>query len=205
MATKVAVVTGSNKGIGFAIVRGLCKQFKGDVYLTARDQTRGLQAVEQLKKEGLNPKFHQLDIEDKKSIETLKIFLKNTYGGLDVLVNNAAIAFKQDSDAPFAVQAETTIRINFTCLLNVCNELFPILRQGARVVHLSSTGSHFFIKRCSEEKCKRLQTANSMDKALALIKEFEKDAKENQHKERGWPESAYGASKMGMGHFFCTI
>ncbi len=32
--SKVAVVTGSNKGIGFAIVRALCKQFDGIVYLT---------------------------------------------------------------------------------------------------------------------------------------------------------------------------
>jgi len=31
-------VTGANKGIGFAIVRGLCKQFKGDVYLTCKLQ-----------------------------------------------------------------------------------------------------------------------------------------------------------------------
>ena len=31
---RVAVVTGSNKGIGYEIVRGLCKQFDGVVYLT---------------------------------------------------------------------------------------------------------------------------------------------------------------------------
>ena len=34
---RIAVVTGGNKGIGFAIVRGLCKQFDGDVILTARN------------------------------------------------------------------------------------------------------------------------------------------------------------------------
>jgi carbonyl reductase 1 len=34
MASKVAVVTGSNKGIGFATVRALAKQFNGIVYLT---------------------------------------------------------------------------------------------------------------------------------------------------------------------------
>lgn len=38
MSTKVAVVTGGNKGIGLAIVRALCKQFQGVVYLTARDR-----------------------------------------------------------------------------------------------------------------------------------------------------------------------
>ena len=38
----VAVVTGANKGIGFGIVRALCKKYDGDVYLTARDEARGL-------------------------------------------------------------------------------------------------------------------------------------------------------------------
>lgn len=37
MATRVAVVTGGNKGIGLAIVRELCRRFQGVVYLTARD------------------------------------------------------------------------------------------------------------------------------------------------------------------------
>ena len=47
-----------------------------------------------LNKEGLHPKFHQLDITDKASIDRVKTFLQSTYGGIDVLVNNAAIAYK---------------------------------------------------------------------------------------------------------------
>ncbi|KAL7983596.1 hypothetical protein Chor_000472 [Crotalus horridus] len=94
MSARVAVVTGSNKGIGLAIVRALCKQFSGDVYLTARDSERGKAAVTQLSEEGLKPLFHQLDINDLESIQTLRDFLKEKYGGLDVLVNNAGIAFK---------------------------------------------------------------------------------------------------------------
>lgn len=87
-------VTGGNKGIGFAIVKGLCKQFDGIVYLTAREVTRGLNAVKQLEEQGLTPKFHQLDVTDENSISTFRNYLKQTYGGLDILVNNAAIAFK---------------------------------------------------------------------------------------------------------------
>ena len=48
--TKVAVVTGSNKGIGFAVVNGLFGKFDGDIFLTARSEERGLAAVEELKK-----------------------------------------------------------------------------------------------------------------------------------------------------------
>lgn len=62
--------------------------------MTARSEERGLAAVEELKKLGLNPKFHQLNIDDHSSIENLRDFLKANYGGLDILVNNAAIAFK---------------------------------------------------------------------------------------------------------------
>ena len=91
---RVAVVTGGNKGIGLAIVRDLCQQFSGDVMLTARDVARGQAAVQQLQAEGLSPRFHQLDIDDLGSIRALRDFLLKEYGGLNVLVNNAGIAFK---------------------------------------------------------------------------------------------------------------
>jgi len=53
-----------------------------------------LNAVSELKKQGLNPKFYQLDINDDNSVNTFRDYLQNTYGGLDVLVNNAAIMFQ---------------------------------------------------------------------------------------------------------------
>ena len=41
-----------------------------------------------------NVQYHQLDIDDPKSISTFANFIRETHGGLDVLINNAAIAFK---------------------------------------------------------------------------------------------------------------
>lgn len=92
--SRVALVTGGNKGIGFEIIRDLCQKFSGDVVLTARDEARGCAAVQKLQAEGLNPRFHQLDIDDPQSIHALRDFLLKEYKGLDVLVNNAGIAFK---------------------------------------------------------------------------------------------------------------
>jgi NAD(P)-dependent dehydrogenase (short-subunit alcohol dehydrogenase family) len=43
-------VTGGNKGIGYAIAAGLCERFNGTVYLTARDEARGREAVAKLNK-----------------------------------------------------------------------------------------------------------------------------------------------------------
>ena len=103
----VAVVTGSNKGIGLAIVRALCQKFSGDVYLTSRDEGRGKEAIESLKKEGLHPKFHCLDICNEETVEKLRDFMKEKYGGIDVLVNNAGtrvslgiVKYRQITDQP---------------------------------------------------------------------------------------------------------
>ncbi|CAK8560863.1 unnamed protein product [Lathyrus sativus] len=91
-AKRYAVVTGANKGIGFAV----CKQLasKGlTVVLTARDQNRGLEAVEKLKHLSLPGLvlFHQLDVSDPPSITSFADFIKNQFGKLDILVNNAGI------------------------------------------------------------------------------------------------------------------
>lgn len=91
MFTKVAIVTGSNKGIGFAIVKALCEQFDGDVYMTARDINRGEKAVESLNKLGLKPKFHQLDITDDNSIAEFKTFIVKNYSGINILINNKSM------------------------------------------------------------------------------------------------------------------
>jgi len=52
-----------------------------------------------LEKEGLKPLYHQLDICIAESRDTLAKFIKEKYGGLDVLVNNAGIAYKVNRQA----------------------------------------------------------------------------------------------------------
>ncbi|XP_043714232.1 short-chain dehydrogenase/reductase 2b-like isoform X2 [Telopea speciosissima] len=87
---RCAVVTGSNKGIGLEI----CRQLASNgimVVLTARDQKRGIEAVESLKTSGFldNVVFHQLDVKDPASITSLASFIETHFGKLDILVNNA--------------------------------------------------------------------------------------------------------------------
>ncbi|MEQ2280925.1 NADH-cytochrome b5 reductase [Ameca splendens] len=130
MSGKVAVVTGSNKGIGLAIVRALCKQFQGDVYLTARDVGRGQAAAESLASEGLKANFHQLDINNLNSITAAAAFFKEKYGGVDILIHNAGIAFKVADTTPFAVQAEVTLETNFFAARDVLTHFLPLIKRG---------------------------------------------------------------------------
>ncbi|XP_059147326.1 carbonyl reductase [NADPH] 1-like [Physella acuta] len=199
MSKRVALVTGSNKGIGFGIVRALCKNFDGDVLLTARDVERGTTAVSDLEKENLHPKFHQLDIDDHNSVVRICDFLKENYGGLDILVNNAGIAYKQASTAPFSEQADVTTKTNFFNTLNVCQVLFPLLRPHARVVNVSSLTSVMALSKCSDEYKARFTDPNiTMDELTSIIKQFVQAAQDNTHLQAGFADSAYGMSKVGV-------
>lgn len=64
-----------------------------DLNFKARNAENGKKAVAELEKEGLSPKFYQLDILDTNQINEFVTFLKKTYGGVDILVNNAAILY----------------------------------------------------------------------------------------------------------------
>ncbi|XP_071087874.1 carbonyl reductase [NADPH] 3-like [Haliotis cracherodii] len=196
---KVALVTGSNKGVGFAVVRALCKSYDGDVVLTSRDVGRGQAAIADLNKEGLQPKFHQLDISDRSSLERLKSFLQSTYGGLDVLVNNAGIAYKDDDPAPFSERAEVTCKTNFWATLDVCRVLFPLLRPHARVVNVSSMSCHSAITKCSPAVQGRFKDPSlTMDGLEKIMQEFVDVAKAGNHQDQGFPNTAYGTSKIGV-------
>lgn len=141
MVDKVAVVTGANKGLGFAVVKGLCEKYGEIIYLTARDENRGLEAVKRLKENGLEPVFHQLDISDKDSVKKFAEFIKAKHGGVDVLVNNAAI-LEWDEIYPTYEAAKRSIDVNYKSLLTIEQYLYPLLRDQARVANISSPCAH---------------------------------------------------------------
>lgn len=84
----VAVVTGANKGIGYEIARQLAHNGLTTV-ITARDETRGNNAVASLKREvGSNRiAFHPLDVRSEDSATKFAHWLQQTYGGTDILVH----------------------------------------------------------------------------------------------------------------------
>lgn len=202
-SSRVALVTGSNKGIGFAIVKELCAKFDGVVYLTSRDESRGRVAVEELRKQGFQPHYHQLDIDDEASVLKLRDYLQSTYGGLDVLVNNAAIAYKAAATEPFSEQAAVTLRTNFFNTYRVCSILFPILKSHARVVNVSSSAGHLQKIPGNDAVAVALREKLSSsdltaEELLKLMQDFVEAAQTGDHQKLGWPNSAYSTSKIGI-------
>src|SRR5919201_5955138 len=88
--TKIALVTGGNRGLGYETCRQLA-QLGLTVLLGARDLSKGKSAAYQLnEKEGLDVMFYHLDVSNQKSICSIAKEIDERFGRLDVLVNNAA-------------------------------------------------------------------------------------------------------------------
>jgi NAD(P)-dependent dehydrogenase (short-subunit alcohol dehydrogenase family) len=89
MAKKV-FITGSNKGIGKQIAREMGKN-GWTVLIGARDESRGLDAVSDLKREEIEAEYVNIDLQNQKTISSAAGIIKSRHADIAMLVNNAAI------------------------------------------------------------------------------------------------------------------
>jgi NAD(P)-dependent dehydrogenase (short-subunit alcohol dehydrogenase family) len=142
--TPTALITGANKGIGFATAAAIGRSGYR-VYLGARDADRGRQAAAQLAEEGLDVHWLALDVTDQASVDRAARTFAETESALDALVCNAAIALRSGSpETPTLVPAEAmmqTFDVNVFGAVRVVGAFIDLLRQAptARIVLLSTT------------------------------------------------------------------
>ncbi|GLT84575.1 hypothetical protein SLE2022_027960 [Rubroshorea leprosula] len=223
---RYAVVTGSNKGLGLEI----CKQLASHgvtVVLTARDEKRGMEAVEKLRESGLSEYivFHQLDVADPATIASLADFVKRQFGKLDILVNNAGIlAAETDRDAYTAAAskiqageqfnwsalttetyelAEEGLKTNYFGAKMMCETFIPLLQlsDSPRIVNVSASMGK--LQNLSNEWAKSiLSDAENLteERVDDVLNKYLKDFKEGSLEAQGWPAfvSAYTLSKAAM-------
>jgi NAD(P)-dependent dehydrogenase (short-subunit alcohol dehydrogenase family) len=142
--TLIAVVTGAYRGLGHETCRQLA-QLGYRVILTARNEEKGLRAAETLRAEGLDVTFQFLDVTDKESVKRLAVSIRDDYGRLDALINNAGIfpdisPWKGDGSV-FDADLETVrkgFETNTLGPLLLCQELIPLMEGKGRVVNVSS-------------------------------------------------------------------
>ena len=142
MVTRVAVVTGGNRGIGFEICRQLA-QHGIHVVLTSRDAAKGKVACAALRDAGLPVTFHQLDVTSVRSISALTAYLEKQYSRLDILVNNAGVLLDPKGSRFMNSRIETyreTLETNLFGPLLLCQALVPLMQKNGygRIVNLSS-------------------------------------------------------------------
>ncbi|HZM79791.1 MAG TPA: SDR family oxidoreductase [Candidatus Limnocylindrales bacterium] len=135
--TQIALITGANKGIGYETARLLAERGM-TVLLGARDPELGRAAADKLGVE-----FIRIDVTDEVSIRDAATYVKERYGRLDVLVNNAGIARADGDWSPSATTLATMRAVyetNVFGVVAVTNAMLPLLRMAstARIVNVSS-------------------------------------------------------------------
>lgn len=143
--TRVALISGANRGIGFEIARQLARKGVA-VAIGARDLDKGRAAAQLIMDEGYSAEAVQLEITDSNSIVAAVGEVVLRHGQIDILVNNAAIlvdgpgGFKSSL---FELDAETvrqTFETNVLGPLRLTQAVVPIMQRHryGRIVNLSS-------------------------------------------------------------------
>ncbi|RKR75790.1 SDR family oxidoreductase [Frondihabitans australicus] len=142
-----ALVTGANKGIGFAIAEGLGRQGLR-VILGARNDASRDEAVATLRSEGIDAHGVALDVTDDESVAAAAAALEADFGTLDVLVNNAGISgpfdpvtWQQDPTDLSLDTLRDVVDVNVYGVIRVTNAMLPLLRRSKapRIVNASSS------------------------------------------------------------------
>lgn len=136
-STRIALVTGANKGIGFETARQLAGNGVTAV-LGCRNPDRGAAAAARI--DGA-ARAVQLDVTDQQSVDAAAALLRNEYGRLDLLVNNAAVSISDATATRTSTDTmRTTYETNVFGVVAVTNAMLPLLRRSpaARIVNVTS-------------------------------------------------------------------
>lgn len=189
------LITGANKGIGYAIAELLTSgKTAYDIILTSRDPELGNQAIKEIQEKHPNSSskltYHQLNVNDQKSVQELVNWVQNTHGKLDVLVNNAGV---YDKDKSIDTRLNV-LNTNYFSVVNLTEKLLSLLSKDAKVIMISSSlGSlngqgEAVQKVLNDDKLTEEQLHKLTDKLVEATKE-------SKQTEIGFSPTTYSASK----------
>lgn len=131
---KLQVVTGGTSGMGLATAKAVSKY--GPVFIGGRNEKRLADALEQLKREGVEAYGHKLDVSDIDSVREFAEEAKKI-----APIGNVVHAAAVDMDM---ADTETITKINVIGTVNVVETFFPILEEGGSIANYSSvTGYNY--------------------------------------------------------------
>ena len=189
--TRLAIVTGGNRGLGLEACRQLAQ--KGyRVVLTARSADDAKRAAASLKNDG-SVRPEQLDVANAASVQAFEELARAQLGPVDALVNNAGVSLNG-----FDLNVvRGTLAVNFFGALRVTQALQPLVADGGNIVMVSS-GMGELSAYSGALRARFLDPALDVAGLIALVGEFESAVAAGTHTAQGWPSSAYRVSKAAL-------
>lgn len=142
LSDRTAVVTGGNRGIGFAIAEGLATQ-GARVVIANRNEQGGLAAVQRLLDQGLRAEAVTTDVSVGASVAHLVDAVLQRHGRIDILVNSAAVITRKPvedfTEEEWDRIMNTNLRGAFLCCRDVGRHM--IERRKGKIINISSNVS----------------------------------------------------------------
>ncbi|MEY2530045.1 MAG: 3-oxoacyl-[acyl-carrier protein] reductase [Verrucomicrobiota bacterium] len=136
---KIVLVTGSSRGIGAEIIKAFGRRGAQCVVNYVVDPAGQNKAdAETVAKELKDPLVIECDVTKPEQVEAMMKQVQDRHGGLDVLVNNSGIIRDRTIKKMSLEEFESVVRVNLTGTFNVTQKAATILRNGGRIVNLSS-------------------------------------------------------------------
>ncbi len=139
---KVALITGASKGIGEAMARGLA-EFGANVVISSRKQASVDAVAEAFQRDGLTATGIAANTGNREDIQRLIDTTVHTYGGLDIIINNAATnpvfgPIQNTDERAF----DKIIEVNLKGPFELCKAAYPLLKQrgGGSIINIASIG-----------------------------------------------------------------
>ena len=197
---KIVLITGSNKGIGYGIIEALLKKKSNlRIILTSRKESLGIKSYNQLLQKYPSSKngffYHQLDITKKDSILNLISWIKQEFGKIDYLVNNAGLGTHGNyydiniHNAVLEVNVFGTINFTETMIKN------DIINKKGKIILVGSMMGNLNYLKSSKLKSD-FKKAKTYEELLNLTLAFKTSYKNKTIDKDGWCINSYSVSKM---------
>lgn len=173
---KTILITGANRGIGFAIAKTLMQQGDVQLLLAARHQKDADEAVALL---GAGEAI-RLDLTDPLLLEQKALQIERQYGPVDVLINNAAVLHSTDVQHTNAEDLMLSLSVNSVAPFVLCKVFGQLMKQRGygRIVNLSS-GWGSFAEGLEGPACYAISKAALNAVTVSCAREFMPEVKVN--------------------------
>ena len=136
---KVVLVTGSSRGIGAETIKAFGERgAKCVVNYVADPEGKNKADAKNVAQTLADPLVIECDVTNPAQVESMMMEIGDKRGGLDVLVNNSGIIRDRTIKKMTLEEFESVLRVNLTGTFNVTQKAATVLRNGGRVINLSS-------------------------------------------------------------------
>jgi 3-oxoacyl-[acyl-carrier protein] reductase len=140
---KTVLITGGSRGIGKAIALALSGEKMNVAINYLSHQKEAEQVCEQIREKGGRAQFIQADVSKEKEVKHMVDTIKDIYGNVDVLINNAGIVHKEGLDSLTENDWDRVMAINLKSAFLVTQHCLPGMRknQWGRIIHIASVAA----------------------------------------------------------------